>query len=49
MTLVGEFAGFQDDGYFIITNDQKIHVPAAMVRCEGADCVAEDAVIASAL
>ena len=39
MTLVGEFAGFQDDGYFIIADGHKIHVPAAMVSCEGVDCV----------
>lgn len=49
MTLVGEFAGFQDDGYFIIADGQKIHVPAVMVNCEGVDCVDTDVTLASSI
>jgi hypothetical protein len=36
--LQGQFAGFEDAGYVIISNGQSIHVPAAMVRCDGDDC-----------
>jgi len=39
VALIGNFAGFQDDAYIIFHNDQKLHVPAKLVTCEGADCL----------
>ena len=38
ITMVGEFVGFTQGAYIIISNDQKLHVPAVLVRCEGDDC-----------
>jgi hypothetical protein len=38
ITMVGEFAGFTQGAYIIISNDQTLHVPAVLVRCEGDDC-----------
>ena len=37
-TLVGEFAGYADNAYIVVTENGEIHVPAAMVSCAGTDC-----------
>jgi hypothetical protein len=38
-TIVGQFQGFVDNSYLILTEYGEISVPAAMVTCEGPDCV----------
>ncbi|MDP5085659.1 MAG: hypothetical protein NWQ23_09580 [Yoonia sp.] len=45
LTISGDFAGFEDNQYVVITDIGAIHVPAAMVTCAGADC--RDVVLAS--
>jgi len=39
VTISGEFAGFQDDAYILITTAGPLHVPANLATCEGEDCV----------
>lgn len=39
VTLTGEFAGFKNLAYTIITDLGEINVPAGLVTCEGADCM----------
>ena len=39
VTISGEFAGFQDDAYVLITTAGRLHVPANLATCEGDDCV----------
>jgi hypothetical protein len=38
VTISGEFAGFQQNAYVIITENGPLHVPAAYVSCEGLSC-----------
>lgn len=38
ITLVGDFGGFQDNTYILITQAGTIYVPAMLVTCEGDDC-----------
>ena len=38
ITLVGEFAGFKEGAYIIVSDNQELYVPAVLVRCEGDDC-----------
>lgn len=39
VTISGEFAGFQDDAYILITTAGPLHVPANLATCEGDDCL----------
>lgn len=38
LILVGEYLGYADDGYVIATENGTMHIPAAMVSCEGSHC-----------
>jgi hypothetical protein len=38
-TIVGQFHDFVDNSYLILTEYGEVSVPAAMVTCEGPDCV----------
>ena len=39
ITISGDFAGFRDKAYIVLTSTGLIHVPAEIVTCEGADCL----------
>ena len=39
MTIAGDYVGFQDNAYVIITTAGTIYVPAILVSCEGVDCL----------
>jgi hypothetical protein len=39
-TIVGEYLGFTEGTYMVMTATGELHVPAAIVSCEGAACVA---------
>jgi len=39
LSIVGEFAGYEDNQYVVETATGTVFVPAAMVTCEGDDCV----------
>ncbi|KJZ19884.1 hypothetical protein [Loktanella sp. S4079] len=41
VTISGEFAGFQDDAYILITTAGPLHVPANLATCEGEDCLVQ--------
>lgn len=38
-TISGEFVGYFEDGYVLMTENGEVHVPAAMVTCEGPACL----------
>ena len=38
ITLIGQFGGFENDTYLLVTEAGTIFVPAALVTCEGSDC-----------
>lgn len=38
LTLVGEFMGFENGAYVIVSDNGVIHVPATLVTCLGPDC-----------
>ena len=38
ITLIGDFGGFEDETYLLVTQAGTIYVPAALVTCEGDDC-----------
>ena len=46
-TLTGEFLEFAEDNYIVITENGAVHVPAAMVSCEGNDCAASLSIAAA--
>lgn len=39
VTIAGEYAGFRDNAYMVITTAGVIHVPANLVTCKGEDCL----------
>jgi hypothetical protein len=39
ITMTGEFAGFREDAYVIMTSAGELYVPASYVTCEGNDCL----------
>lgn len=46
-TITGDFSDYQNDGYVLITENGTVHIPAAMVSCEGDDCVAPTQLVAA--
>lgn len=39
MVIAGEYAGFSEGAYIIVTSAGILHVPANLVTCAGADCI----------
>lgn len=39
VTISGEFAGFSDNAYILVTTVGTLHVPVNLATCEGKDCV----------
>lgn len=39
VTIAGEYAGFRENAYVVITEAGTLHVPAILVTCEGLDCL----------
>ncbi len=40
LTVTGEFMTYENEGYVLETVIGRMHIPAAMVTCEGNDCAA---------
>jgi hypothetical protein len=39
VTIAGDYAGFRENAYVIITTAGILHVPAVLVTCEGVNCL----------
>lgn len=39
VTIAGDFAGFTENAYVIVTTVGILHVPANLVTCVGSDCL----------
>jgi hypothetical protein len=37
-TVVGEYVGFAEGAYIVMTENGELHVPAAIASCEGSAC-----------
>ena len=39
VTIAGQYAGFRENAYVLVTTAGTLHVPANLVKCQGVDCV----------